>query len=97
MRMSWVAQRRAGQWVPTSVVSWVSDGGPNPGAQGGTLVMNVNFNFSFGLTLPASVTIICPFVNGAFQESDDAALVTLLDEEFVTPLGGLTVFHKLSR
>jgi len=87
-----------GTWAATSFVGFDPDGGPNPGLQGGTLTFNCDFTFSFGFVLHGSVTVICPFVDGAFQEDGDGFVAVFGDETFVTEPGtatGSTVFHIL--
>jgi hypothetical protein len=85
-----------GSWVPTGVVSFTPDGGPNPGLQGGTLTFSAVFQFNLGFNVPVVLTVICPYVNGAFQEANDAVELQIGDELFTPPpggSGGATIFH----
>lgn len=90
-----------GTWVATDLGSFAPAGGPSPGLQGGTLTITTTFNFSAGFSLSGiQLTVVCPYVNGAFQESNDAIIVQLEpDETFTKPpggSGGFTIFHLLS-
>ena len=91
-----------GTWKATRVISWTPDGGLNNGLQGGTLKLAVTVFFRNGLVPELKgfsadcfeLTIICPFVNGAFVESGDAINVNICGLElFDTNHSGLTVFH----
>jgi hypothetical protein len=87
-----------GTWVITGLVSFEPLGGPNPGLQGGTLVVNVSWNFSFGVSVPGQVTIYCPATGGVLDESGDGIAATLGEEEFDTePAPGSTAFHIVSK
>jgi hypothetical protein len=79
-----------GSWSATAFGRFISDGGPNTGSQGGTLDITVTLYPDGGAPQPGlPMTVICPFVNGAFEEGGDAALVG----EFTTRTGGETEFH----
>jgi len=90
-----------GTWKVTELISWTPDGGPNPGLQGGTLQVRITLFFKAGLneeskgfTLPDAVlTIICPFVDGQFVESEDAISLDLGFELFAANPTGFTGFH----
>jgi hypothetical protein len=90
-----------GTWKVTDLISWTPDGGPNPGLQGGTLQVRITLFFKAGLneeskgfTLPGAVlTIICPFVDGQFVESEDAISLDLGFELFAANPTGFTGFH----
>jgi hypothetical protein len=79
-----------GSWSATAFGSFTSDGGLNNGAQGGTLDITVTLYPDGGAPQPGlPMTVICPFVNGAFDEEGDATLVGA----FTTRTGGETEFH----
>jgi hypothetical protein len=79
-----------GSWSATAFGTFSSDGGPNTGSQGGTLHITVTLHPDGGAPQPGlPMTVICPFVNGAFQEGGDATLVG----QFTTSTGGETEFH----
>ncbi len=79
-----------GSWSATAFGSFHSDGGLNNGSQGGTLNITVTLYPDGGAPQTGvSMTVICPFVNGAFDEEGDATLVG----EFTTRTGGETEFH----
>jgi len=85
-----------GNWVATGVTSFTPDGGPNPGQQGGTLTFSAVFDFNLGFSVPVVLTVICPFVDGAFQEANDAVELQIVDELFTRPpggSGGTALFH----
>ena len=89
-----------GTWTVTGFDSFDSQGGPNRGAQGGTLLVEITLLFEggplAGASLPGTLAVICPFVNGAFQESGDAIVFTtpvMPEAQFTIPTGGLTAFH----
>jgi len=78
-----------GTWVVTGFQSFKSYGGPNPGAQGGLLLVTVTLigpeaTFA-GLTLQVSCLINAPA--GAPEEG------TTLPGLFQEPTGGTTLFH----
>ena len=79
-----------GSWSATAFGRFISDGGPNTGSQGGTLDITVTLYPGGGAPQPGlPMTVICPFLNGAFEEGGDATLVG----EFTTRTGGETEFH----
>src|ERR1044071_5310777 len=79
-----------GSWSATAFGSFTSDGGPNTGSQGGTLDITVTLYPDGGAPQPGlPMTVICPFVNGTFEEGGDATLVG----EFTTRTGGAPEFH----
>jgi hypothetical protein len=91
-----------GTWKVTDLTSWTPDGGPNPGLQGGTLQVRITLFFKVGLNKESKgfefpgvgLTIICPFVDGQFVESEDAINVDILGLElFSTNPTGFTAFH----
>jgi hypothetical protein len=90
-----------GTWKVTDLISWTPDGGPNPGLQGGTLQVRITLSFKVGLTSEAKgfefpgilLTIICPFVDGAFVESEDAINLDFGFETFTADTTGFTGFH----
>jgi len=90
-----------GTWKVTDLVSWTPDGGPNPGLQGGTLQVLITLSFKVGLNREAKgfefpgilLTIICPFVDGAFVESEDAINLDFGFETFTLNTTGFTGFH----
>ncbi len=74
-----------GTWSATSFDTFLPSGGHGPEQQGGTLYLTVNFNFSGGHTVPGvKLTVIRPFVNGHFQDKNDAVNVQLGPNEFFT-------------
>ncbi len=79
-----------GLWVVTGFQSFTSYGGPNPGVQGGVLLVTVSIigpeaTFA-GLTLQASCHVNAPA--GAPEEG------TTLPGLFSEPTGGNTLFHS---
>ena len=79
-----------GSWSATAFGSFTSDGGLNNGLQGGTLNITVTLYPDGGAPQTGVLmTVICPFVNGAPDEGDDATLVG----DFTTRIDGETVFH----
>ena len=94
-----------GTWVVTGFGNFSSDGGLNPGVQGGTLNVEIAFSFEVGivgLTLPGTLTVVCPFDGLAFDEVNDGigVFVPAVNETFATLPGaapGSTVFHLIKR
>jgi hypothetical protein len=82
-----------GTWTVSGYQDFVAQGGPHKGAQGGILTITILVNFGGGDIEAATVTMTCPFINGAFDEPNDAISVSLNGEEFVTPAGGFVAFH----
>jgi hypothetical protein len=90
-----------GTWKATALKSFLPSGGHNSHQQGGTLTITADFSFTGGPTLPGvQLTVIRPFVDGAFQDNNDAVTVVLdPDETFSRPpggSGGKTMFQLLS-
>jgi hypothetical protein len=90
-----------GTWKVTNLISWTPDGGPNPGLQGGTLQVEITLSFKVGLNSESKgfefpgviLTVICPFVNGEFVESEDAINLDFGFETFTANTTGFTGFH----
>jgi hypothetical protein len=79
-----------GSWSATAFGSFNSQGGLNNGLQGGTMNITVTLYPDGGAPQTGVLmTVICPFVNGAFDEGGDATLVG----DFTTRIDGETVFH----
>lgn len=79
-----------GSWSATAFRSFNSQGGFNNGLQGGTLNITVTLYPDGGAPQTGVLmTVICPFINGAADEEDDATLVG----DFTTRIDGETVFH----
>ena len=80
-----------GTWSATAFLGFISFGGPNPGTQGGHLLMNVTLFFDGGATLVGQpMTVTCR----VFATSPPSTLpegVTI--GNFTTITHGLTVFH----
>jgi len=82
-----------GTWTVSGFQSFVAQGGPNKGAQGGILKLQILVDFGGGDIEAADLKITCPFIDGAFDEPNDAIAVSLSGEEFVIPAGGFVAFH----
>jgi hypothetical protein len=83
-----------GTWKGTAFNSFVSDGGLNPGSQGGTLMIWVTLFPKGGAPVPNQLmTVICPFEQseGVFHEDEDGTKLG----SFTTITGGITVFQLL--
>jgi hypothetical protein len=87
-----------GTWVVTGFKSFVSEGGPSNGFQGGIVQVTVTLLFKDGSSnTDVVLTATCPFINGAFQEENDAIVLTgdsLGEEQFIHPAGGFVAIHK---
>ena len=97
----WICPTFPGTWTATAFNSFLPSGGHNRNQQGGTLTITVNFNFTGGGTLSGvQLTVVRPFVGGAFQDNSDAIIVKLdPDETFTRPpggAGGKTMFRFLN-
>jgi hypothetical protein len=91
-----------GTWEVTGFDNFSPDGGLSPGAQGGTLNIEILFSFEVGIvggTLPGTLTVICPFDGVAFPETNDAIMFTspFMPEAFIFPTDGFTAFHILKK
>ena len=72
-----------GIWSATKFDTFLPSGGHSPEEQGGTLYLTVNFHFSGGHMVPGvKLTVIRPFVNGHFEDNNDAVNVQLGANEF---------------
>lgn len=82
-----------GTWVATEFVDFTSQGGPNPGLQGGVLDITVTLVPNQGSpTTGVPMTVICPFNPATgFDEPNDATLVGPFTENIV----GDTVFRLI--
>ena len=91
-----------GTWKVINFISWTPDGGPNPGLQGGTLHVKITLFYKVGVNeenkgltfAGVDLTIICPFVDGQFVESEDAINLDFFGLElFSANTTGFTGFH----
>ncbi|SRR5712691_4479431 len=81
-----------GTWASIEFGSFDSEGGPNPGQQGGVLEIWVSLRPNGGAPGPDQLmTVTCVFESGVFDEGDDSATVG----DFIIPTGGITVFHLI--
>jgi hypothetical protein len=79
-----------GSWSATALGNFKSDGGLNDGEQGGILDITITLYPDGGAPQTGvPMRVVCPFVNGAFDEEGDAAFVGA----FTTRIDGETVFH----
>jgi hypothetical protein len=82
-----------GTWTVSGFESFAAQGGSNHGSQGGILKVTILVNFGGADIEAAELTITCPFIDGAFDEPNDAIAVSLSGEEFVNAAGGFVAFH----
>ena len=80
-----------GTWSATALNLFVPFGGPNPGTQGGHLLMTVTLFFEGGATLAGkTMTVTCLVSAPSGTTLDEGVTIGI----FTTSTHGLTLFHK---
>jgi hypothetical protein len=80
-----------GTWVATGFTSFTAYGGPNPGIQGGLLVITVTLYPNGGSPHPGAMLQISCEVNAPPGSPDEGT--TIPNFGFTEPTGGHTLFH----
>jgi len=80
-----------GTWVATGFTSFTPYGGPNPGTQGGLLVITVTLFPTGGSSHPGAILQISSSINAPLGAPDEG--ITIPNFGFTDSIRGRTLFH----